>query len=334
MEKKDKKNLGFLPEREKLVKELTPQVKEDLKNYFKDRDYGVIAITREEPLRAFVVKTTNLCEIARLRHKLSPVATAVLGRALTGAILLTSLLKHGTDQRVLLKIEGDGPIGLVVAEANARGEVRGFVQNPDVPTFVKEENGRKKFDVARAVGKGTLTVVKDLGFGTPYESSVPLISGEIAQDLAYYLLKSEQIPSAVAIGVLVGESGKVEAAGGFLAQPLPGASDEVISKLEENVKVLPPVSTLIKEGKRPEEIAELLFKGFTTELLALKELSFRCRCSKEVAMGGLLALPPEELDELIKQGSASVKCNFCGQEYTFTKEELLKIKEEKEKGNN
>ncbi len=335
MEKKDKKNLGFLPQREKLVKELTPQVKEDLKNYFKDRDYGVIAITREEPLRALVVRTTNLCEIARLRHKLSPMATAVLGRALTGAILLTSLLKHGTDQRVLLKIEGDGPIGLVVAEANAKGEVRGFVQNPDVPTFVKEEKGKKKFDIAKAVGKGTLTVVKDLGFGTPYESSVPLVSGEIAQDIAYYLLKSEQIPSAVAIGVLVGESGKVEAAGGFLAQPLPGATDEVISKLEENVKALPPVSTLIKEGRRPEEIAELLFKGFTTELLALKELSFRCRCSREVARGGLLAMPEEELKRLIEEeGEARVKCNFCGQEYIFTQEELREILKEKEGGSN
>jgi len=334
MEKKERKEFKQLPSREKLVKELTPQVKEDLKNYFQDRDYGVIAVTREDALRAFVVKTTNLCEIARLRHKLSPMATAVLGRALTGALLLTSLLKHGTDQRVLLRIEGDGPIGLVVAEANAKGEVRGFVQNPDVSLFVKEENGRKKFDIAKAVGRGTLTVVKDLGFGTPYESSVPLVSGEIAQDIAYYLLKSEQIPSAVAIGVLVGEEGKVEAAGGFLAQPLPGASDEAISKLEENVKSLPPVSSLIKEGKRPEEIAELLFKDFTTELLALKELSFRCRCSKEVARGGLVAMPVEELRQLKEEGGVSIKCNFCGEEYFFTPEEIEEVIQEKEKGDN
>lgn len=329
------KKMGVLPQREQLVKELTPQVKEDLKNYFRDRDYGVIAVTREDALRAFVVKATNLCEIARLRHELSPMAAAVLGRALIGAILLTSLLKHGTDQRVLLRIEGDGPAGLIVAEANAKGEVRGFIQNPDLPTFVKEEGGRKKFDIAKAVGKGTLTVVKDLGFGTPYESSVPIVSGEIAQDIAYYLLKSEQIPSAVGIGVLVGETGKVEAAGGYLAQPLPGASDEAVKKLEENVLALPPVSTLIREGRRPEEIAELLFKGFTTELLALKELSFKCRCSKEVARGGLLAMPEEELKRLIEEeGQASVKCKFCGEEYLFTKEELEEILEEKRKGDN
>ncbi len=330
----EKQEFRQLPQREQLVKELTPQVKEDLKNYFLDRDYGVIAVTREDALRAFVVKTTSLCEIARLRHKLSPMATAVLGRALTGAILLTSLLKHGTDQRVLLRIEGDGPVGLIVAEANARGEVRGFVQNPDVPLFVKEENGRKKFDIAKAVGSGTITVIKDLGFGTPYESSVPIVSGEIAQDIAYYLLKSEQIPSAVAIGVLVGEYGKVEAAGGFLAQPLPGATEDAINRLEENVRELPPVSTLIKEGKRPEEIAELIFKGFTTELLALKELSFKCRCSKEVAKGGLVAMPIEELRQLKEEGGVSIRCNFCGEEYFFTPDEIEEVIREKEKGDN
>ncbi len=330
----EKKKIGNLSQREQFVKELTDRVKDDLKKYFLDRDYGVVVLTKEDALRALIVRTTNLCEIARLRHKLSPMATAVLGRALTGAILLTSLLKHGTQQRVLLRIEGDGPIGLVVAEANAKGEVRGFVQNPNVPTFVKEENGRRKFDIGKAVGRGVLTVVKDLGFGTPYESSVPLVSGEIAQDIAYYLLKSEQIPSAVSIGVLVGETGKVEAAGGFIAQPLPGASEKAVEKLEENVKKMPPISSLIKEGKRPEEISELLFEGFTVELLALKELSFKCKCSKEIARGGLLAMPAEELKELIKEGGASIKCNFCGEEYFFTKEELEEILNEKEKGEN
>jgi molecular chaperone Hsp33 len=325
------KNVG-IPDRERLMKELTSQVKDDLKNYFQERDYGVIAVTKEDALRAFVVKTTTLCEIARLRHKTSPIATAILGRALTGAILLTSLLKHGTEQRILLRIEGDGPVGLVVAEANAKGEVRGFVQNPDVPTFVREVSGKKKFDIAKAVGKGTLTVVKDLGFGTPYESTVPLVSGEIAEDIAYYLLKSEQIPSAVSLGVLVGETGKVEAAGGFFAQPLPGATDTAIAKLEENVKKMPSVSSLIKEGKRPEEIVEMLFEGFTPNLLALKELSFRCKCSKEVAEGGIIVLPESEIEELIKEGGVTIKCNFCNEEYFFSKEELERILEEKKRG--
>jgi len=322
-----------MEQRKRFLKELTEEVKGDLKNYFKDRDYGVIAITREDALRAFVVKSTNLCEIARLKHKLSPMATAVLGRVLTGALLLTSLLKHGTEQKLLLRIEGDGPAGLIVAEANAKGEVRGFIKNTNLETFVKEENGRKKLDIGKAVGRGFLTVVKDFGFGTPYESSVPLVSGEIAQDIAYYLYKSEQIPSAVGIGVLVGETGKVEAAGGFLAQKLPGASEKAVEKLEENVKKLPPVSSLIKEGKRPEEIAELLFSGFTVELLALKELAFKCKCSKEVAKGGLLAMPKSELEELIKEGGASVKCNFCGEDYFFTPEEIEEIIKEKEANN-
>ncbi|MEO2069502.1 MAG: Hsp33 family molecular chaperone HslO [Desulfurobacteriaceae bacterium] len=317
--------------REKLMKELTSSVKDDLKNYFLDRDYGVIAVPKKDALRTLVVRTTNLCEIARLKHKTSPIATAVLGRALTGVILLTSLLKHGTEQRILLRIEGNGPIGLVVAEANAKGEVRGFVQNPDVPTFVKEVDGKKKFDIAKAVGSGTLTVVKDFGFGTPYESTVPLVSGEIAEDIAYYLLKSEQIPSAVSIGVLVGETGKVEAAGGFLVQPLPGATEKAIETLEKNVKKIPPVSSLIKEGKRPEDIVEMLFEGFTPNLLALKELSFKCKCSKEVAEGGILAFPESEIEELIKEGGVSIKCNFCSEEYFFSKEELQKLLEEKRK---
>ncbi|ADY73657.1 33 kDa chaperonin [Desulfurobacterium thermolithotrophum DSM 11699] len=316
------------------MKEINSQVKDDLKNYFQDRDYGVVAVPKEDAIRALVVKTTNLCEIARLRHKTSPIATAVLGRALTGAILLTSLLKHGTEQRILLKIEGDGPIGLVVAEANAKGEVRGFVQNPNVPTFTKKVNGTKKFDIAKAVGKGTLTVVKDFGFGTPYESTVPLVSGEIAEDIAYYLLKSEQIPSAVSLGVLVGETGKVEAAGGFLAQPLPGVTEEAISRLEENVKKMPPISTLVKNGKRPEDIVEMLFEGFTPNLLALKELSFKCKCSKEVAEGGILVFPEDEIEALIKEGGVSIKCNFCNEEYFFNKEELEKILEERKKNTN
>ncbi|TCK06434.1 Hsp33 family molecular chaperone HslO [Phorcysia thermohydrogeniphila] len=332
MDKKEK-NVG-VPDREKLMKKLTEEVKSDLKSYFQDRDYGVIAVTEEDALRAFVVKTTNLCDIARLRHKTSPIATAVLGRALTGALLLTSLLKHASDQRLLLRIEGDGPIGLVVAEANAKGNVRGFVKNPQVETFVKEVNGKKKFDIGRAVGSGFLTVVKDFGFGTPYESSVPLVSGEIAEDIAYYLLKSEQIPSAVSIGVLVGETGKVEAAGGFLVQPLPGASDKAIEKLEENVKKLPPVSALIKEGKRPEEIVELLFEGFTPHILALKELSFKCKCSKEVAKGGVIALPEKDLKELIEEGGVTIRCNFCNEEYFFSREELEEILKEKKSGDN
>ncbi len=319
--------------RNQFLRDLDKSVKEDLKSYFGGRDYGVIAVTKEDALRAFVVKTTNLCEIARLKHRLSPIATAVLGRTLTGAILLTSLLKHGTEQRLLLRIEGDGPIGFAVAEANAKGEVRGFVKNPDIETLVKELEGRRKFDIAAAVGKGFLTVVKDFGFGTPYESSVPLVSGEIAEDIAYYLSKSEQIPSAVSIGVLVGETGKVEAAGGFLVQPLPGASEKAVEKLEENVRKMPPVSTLIKEGKRPEDIVEMLFEGFTPQLLALKELSFKCKCSKELAEGGILAFPESEIEELIKEGGVTIKCNFCGEEYFFSPEELEEILKRKKENN-
>ncbi len=322
-----------MEERKRFLKTIDSSVKDDLKLYFGNRDYGVIAVTKEDAFRAFVVRTTNLCEVARLKHGLSPISTAILGRTLTGAILLTSLLKHGTEQRLLLRIEGDGPVGFAVAEANAKGEVRGFVRNPNVETFVRESEGKRKFDIATAVGKGFLTVVKDFGFGTPYESSVPLVSGEIAEDIAYYLSKSEQIPSAVSIGVLVGERGEVTAAGGFLVQPLPGASEKAIVRIEENVRKMLPISTLIKEGKRPEDIVEMLFEGFTPELLALKELSFKCKCSREVAEGGILALPEVEIEELIKEGGVTIKCNFCGEEYFFSPEELEELLRRKEETN-
>ncbi|NPA32706.1 MAG: Hsp33 family molecular chaperone HslO, partial [Aquificae bacterium] len=208
-----------------LIKELSSQVKKDLKDYFQERDYMVIAVPKKEPVRVYTLKATNTVETARRVHNLSPAATVAMGRAIAGALLLTSLLKHGTNQKLLLKIEGDGPIGLIVVEADAKGRVRGFVQNPNVEPLIKEVDGKKKFDVSAIVGKnGTLTVVKDLGTGKPYTSVVPLVSGEIGQDIAYYLYQSEQIPSAVALGVKVNEDGSVKHAGGYLVQTLGGTS--------------------------------------------------------------------------------------------------------------
>ncbi|WP_456397470.1 Hsp33 family molecular chaperone HslO [Desulfurobacterium sp.] len=317
-----------------MLKKLDEQVKRDFKEYFKDRDYGVIAVAREDAIRVFAIRTTNLTEIARLKHGLFPLSTVVLGRTMAGATLLTTLIKHGTEQRILLRIEGDGPAGLVVAEANGKGEVRGFIQNKHIKTATMDVNGKKKFDVRSAVGKGTLTVVKELGLKTPYESSVPLISGEIAEDIAYYLLKSEQIPSAVSLGVLIGEDGKVKTAGGFLVQPLPGAKEENIAKIEKTVKNLPPVTEMLTSGKRPEDIAEEVLKGFGVQILALKELSFRCRCSKETAMQSLIMLPIQELEKLIKEGGAEITCNFCSTVYYFAPEEIKNVIKLKKTGDN
>ena len=314
-----------------MLKKLDEQVKKDFKEYFGDRDYGVVAVTGEDAIRIFCIRTTNLTDIARLKHGLSPLSTVVLGRTMAGAVLLTTLVKHATEQRVLLRIEGDGPAGIVVAEANGKGEVRGFIQNKQLELKSKVVNGKKKFDVKSAIGKGTLTVVKDLGLRTPYESSVPIVSGEIAEDIAYYLLKSEQIPSAVSLGVLIGEDGKVQAAGGFLVQPLPGAKDENIAKIEENVKKLPSMTELLTSGKRPEDIIEQVLEGFTVKVLALKELTFKCRCSKETAEQSLFLLSIEDLKKLIEEGGAEIKCNFCSSVYYFTPQEIENIIKLKEK---
>jgi len=306
-----------------IQKELTDKTKEDLRDYFQNRDYMVIAVPKREPARVYVVKATGAVETARRVHGLSPGATVALGRALIGAALLTSLVKHATDQKVLLKIEGNGPIGTIVAEADGRGRVRGFVENPQVETFTKEVKGRNKFDVSRIVGsEGTLTVVKELRLGTPYTSVVPLVSGEIAQDLAYYFSQSEQIPSAVGIGVLVSEDGSVKQAGGFLVQTLGGISDKVVDILEHRVKELPPVTQLMEEGNRPEDIATMLLEGLEPQLIGLKEVEYYCPCDEEVARSSLLLLTESELNELLEKGPAEVFCKFCGRVYRFTEEDL------------
>ena len=306
-----------------IQKELGRETKEDLRNYFENRDYMVIAVPRREPARVYVVKATSAVETARRVHGLSPGATVALGRALVGALLLTSLVKHATDQKVLLKIEGDGPIGTIVAEADGKGRVRGFVENPQVETFTKLVNGKKKFDVSRIVGsRGTLTVVKELRMGTPYTSVVPLVSGEIAQDLAYYFAQSEQIPSAVGIGVLVNEDGSVRHAGGFLVQTLGGISEKVVDLLEHRVTELPPVTELMEEGKRPEDIASMILDGLEPQLVGLKEVEYYCPCDEEVAKSSLLLLTESELNELFEEGPAEVVCKFCGRVYRFTKEDI------------
>lgn len=306
-----------------ISKDLSGQTLKDLKEYFQDRDYMVVAVPKEEPARVYVVRATRTVETARRIHRLGPAATVVLGRALVGALLLTSLVKHATDQKVLLKVEGDGPIGVVIAEADGKGRVRGFVENPGVDLFTKHADGMRKVDLTKIVGsKGTLTVVKELRMGTPYTSVVPLISGEIAKDIAYYFVQSEQTPSAVGLGVLVDEDGSVKHAGGFLVQTLGGISGKVVDLLEKRVKNLPPVTAMMEEGKRPEDIAITILEGLKPQLIGLKEVEYYCPCSEDVARASLLLLPNEEIADITKEGPAEVVCKFCGRVYRFTKEDL------------
>jgi len=307
-----------------IQKELGEQTKKDLRDYFQDRDYMVVAVPKWEPARVYVVRATRVVETARRVHNLSPGATAALGRALVGVLLLTSLVKHATDQKVLLRIEGDGPIGTIYAEADGRGRVRGFVENPQVDTFTRTYEGKKKFDLSKIVGsEGTITVVKELRMGTPYTSVVPLISGEIAQDLAYYFAQSEQIPSAVSIGVLINEDGKVRHAGGLLVQTLGGTSDKVIDLLERRIRELPPVTELMEKGHRPEDIAVKILEGLDPQLVGLKEVDYYCPCDEDVAKASLLLLTEEELESVFDKGPAEVVCRFCGRVYRFSKEDFF-----------
>ncbi len=282
--------------------------------------YAVRGMTKDGAFRIFAAETRDIVEEARRRHRTTPTATAALGRALTAAALLGLDLKTG---RVMIQINGGGPLGEILAEADAEGNVRGLVQRPHI--HLTPQKG--KLLVGQAVGRdGFISVTRDLGLKEPYQGSVKLISGEIAEDVSYYLTVSEQIPSAVALGVFVDTDNSVKAAGGFLIQTMPQATDEVISATEKILRELPPVTTLLREGLCPEEILARIFGSDRIEILEKRPLAYRCRCSRERVERALVALGPEEIKHLIAKGEpAKITCDFCGEEYFFTPEELEKI---------
>ncbi len=268
--------------------------------------------------------TTGLVEQARLRQDAWPTAAAALGRALTGGILLGALLKTG--QRLAVKIEGDGPLEKILVEADSNGAVRGYVAQPHV--HLPPRDG--KLDVAAAVGRtGLLTVRKDLRLKEPYTGIVNLVSGEIAEDLAFYLVESEQVPSALALGVFVAADGRVTAAGGFLIQTLPPVQEEVLERLIQRIQGLPPVTDLLRAGQTPEEVLAAIYGDLSYRILEKYAVAWQCSCSRERVARALLTLGGEDLLEMAAQGEASViTCEFCGQEYVFQPEELGRLAEE------
>ncbi len=284
-------------------------------------DYLVRAITKDGSVRALACVTTQLVDEACRRHGTYPTASAALGRALTGGVLMGALLKSG--QRVALKFEGNGPLKKIVVEAESNGLVRGYV---GVPTVSLPPRGRK-LDVAGALGKeGLLTVSKDLRMKEPYSGIVRLYSGEIAEDLAFYLVESEQIPSAVGLGVFVETDGNVAAAGGFLIQSLPPANDAIIDKLARHIKELPPITELLRGGKTPEDVLDLIFADIPFTTLEKYVLAFRCSCSRERVEKAIISLGREELAALLEQQEATaVTCEFCHENYVFSREELEQL---------
>lgn len=304
-------------------RKLTEDTRKDLLHYFKDKDYMVITVPEKEPFRLYTVKTTNTVKVIERIHQPPIMAKAVMAKLVTGTLLLTSLIKHASNQKILVKVETKGPIRLVAVEADGYGRTRAFIDvGEDIEIHTKNANGRKKFDLSKILLPGDLIVVKDIGIGEPYTTILPLVSGEISEDIAYYLYKSEQIPSAVATGVLIGESGEILHAGGFLLQPLGNVSNDILVEFENRVKNLPPVTELMQEGNRPEDIAIKILDGLNPYIVGLKEISFYCPCNIEIIKDFLKNLPEEEKRDLSKNNYIEVTCNYCKSIYRIREDEL------------
>ncbi|HLZ33252.1 MAG TPA: Hsp33 family molecular chaperone HslO [Nitrospira sp.] len=284
-------------------------------------DYLVRIFTKEGNIRGLACVTSNLVEEARRRHGTFPTASAALGRALTGGELFGALLKTG--QRVALTFEGNGPLKRIIVEAESNGAVRGYVEVPDI--YLVREDG--KLDVAGALGRtGSLTVTKDLGLKELSKSVVPLYSGEIAEDLAFYLTESERIPSAVGLGVYVEPDRHVSAAGGFLIQTLPPKDEEMIDTLMERLGQLPPLTQLLREGNNPEQILEILFTGIPYDTLEKRALAFHCSCTRDTIERMLISLGQKQLTRMMKeQDTTEVRCEFCSRRHPFSREVLMSL---------
>lgn len=282
-------------------------------------DYLVKAIAFNGQVRAYAVRSTNTIGEAQRRHYTWPTASAALGRTMTAGVMMGAMLKG--EEKLTIKIEGGGPIGAILVDSNSKGEVRGYVTNPQTHFDLNEQG---KLDVRRAVGTdGFLSVVKDIGLRDYFTGQVPIVSGELGEDFTYYFVTSEQVPSSVGVGVLVNPDNSILAAGGFIIQLMPGTDDETITEIENRLKVIPPVSKLIEKGLTPEEILFELLGQEKVKILEKMPVAFECNCSKERFGNAIISLGKEEIQEMIEQdGKAEVQCHFCNEKYHFSKEEL------------
>lgn len=278
-----------------------------------------LTIATAEGVRIYTITTKNLVQEAADRHHTSHLATAALGRAMSGALMLAATMKDG--ERILLKLKGDGPMGEVVAEAQGTS-VRGYVGEPDV--FMPLKNG--KLDIGGALGQGTITLTRYLQNGESFTGHAELADGEIATDITNYLYMSEQTPSSVALGVLVDKDGKVLAAGGYFIQAMPGCDEEVLEKLGNNVAVTPYVTQLLELGYTPEKIIEVLARGLEFDIKESMPVKFSCGCSKDKILNMLAALSKDDIDYLTEQPDTEVHCQYCNKVYHFSSEELKQLK--------
>lgn len=277
------------------------------------------AITKDGFFKISAVVSTETAETARKYHNSSPVATAALGRLLSAGLLMGGELKED-KAKLTLQISGDGPLGMLVVSANPHGEVKGYASNPQIDLPLKE-NG--KLDVGGAVGKGVLSVIKDLCLKEPYVGQVQIQTGEIAEDLAYYFMQSEQVPSVVALGVLVDRDYSVKYSGGFIIQVMPECDDESLTRLENSIGGLMSVTDMLSHGMNGEEIIKYVMLGFDIDMLGSTDVGYHCDCSRERMARAITSLGKSEIDSIIKeQGEAEIVCSFCNTAYKFDADEL------------
>lgn len=271
-----------------------------------------------EGVRIYALCTTNLVQEAATRHHTSHLASAALGRAMNGALLLAATMKD--NERIALRLKGDGPIGEVVADAEGT-HVRGYVGDPDV--FLPLKNG--KLDVGGAIGAGNIIVTRYLQNAEPFTGYAELVDGEIASDLTNYLYTSEQTPSSVALGVLVNKEGQVIASGGYFIQAMPGCAEETLAQLEENISLTPYVTQLLELGYTPEKMIETIARGLDVTIQESIELSYKCRCSREKILGALATLGQEDISDMSQDEETEVHCQFCNETYKFSGEEIARL---------
>ena len=282
-------------------------------------DYMIRATAADGQIRAFAATTRDMVENAKNAHNTSPVATAAIGRLMTAAAMMGADLK-GEKDLLTLRIEGSGPLGGLLVTANGHGDVKGYAFNPDV---MLPPNAQGKLDVGGSLDLGVLSVIKDIGLKEPYVGQTQLVTGEIAEDLTYYFATSEQVPSSVALGVLMNKDNTVRQAGGFIIQLLPGASDEIIDKLEAKLSGISSITALLNAGKTPEEILTDILGEFGLEILSKMPVQFRCDCDRSRVEKAIISIGKKEIQDMINEGrEIEVNCQFCNKHYKFSVDEL------------
>jgi len=282
-------------------------------------DYLVRALAYDGQVRAYAARTTQTVGEAQRRHYTWPTASAALGRSMTASVMLGAMMKG--EEKLTIKINGGGPLGTILVDANAKGEVRGYVSNPQTHFDLNEQG---KLDVRRAVGtEGTLSVSKDIGLMQPFVGQVPIVSGELGEDFTHYIVTSEQVPSSVGVGVIVNPDNTIQASGGFIIQLLPGTSEEVISQIEQRLSEIPTISNMVRDGMTPEEILEKVLGNNNLKVLDNMPVQFQCQCSRDRIHNAIVSLGTAEIQDMINtDGQAEAQCHFCNENYLFTKENL------------